>query len=68
MEKTEYKVGEVFQCGIVKLKCVKSDVTCNGCFFYKIMSSGDDCKLLVGECNDIYREDETDVIFVKLED
>lgn len=68
MEKKEYKVGETFQCGIVKLKVSNLCDSCRGCFFDKIMSDGEDCKLLVGECNGIRREDGTDVIFVKVED
>lgn len=30
MEKKEFKVGEVFTAGFVKLKCVEND-TCDGC-------------------------------------
>ena len=32
MEKKEFKIGEVFLCGLVKLKCIKSDCVCEGCY------------------------------------
>lgn len=33
MNKKEFKIGETFQCGLVILKCVKSDnFYCDGCF------------------------------------
>lgn len=68
MKKKEFKVGEVFQCGLVKLKCSNLYDGCQGCFFDKFMTDGEDCKLLIGECNGMYREDKTDVIFVKVEE
>lgn len=57
----EYKVGETFQFGLVKLKCVahgKND--CSGC----ALSCTNPCKKFVGECASYKREDHTDVIFV----
>lgn len=36
MQNTEYKVGEVFQCGLIKLRCEESRIIgscCEGCFF-----------------------------------
>lgn len=68
MAKTEYKVGEVFQCGLVKLKCVKAEGTiCEGCFLYDICDFYSQCNALIG-CCDTSREDKADVIFVKVED
>lgn len=32
MEKKEFKVGEVFTAGLVKLKCVEGE-SCEGCVF-----------------------------------
>lgn len=68
MAKKEFKVGEVFQCGLVKLKCVKQEegLDCVGCFF-------EDCCMfalgkIFGECSSREREDKTDIIFVKVED
>lgn len=66
--KKEYKIGETFQCGLVKLKCKKAINGCVGCFLCDIITFQDDCKILVGECDKRMREDKQDVIFVKVED
>lgn len=66
MPKKEFKIGEVFQCGLVKLKCVeaKREKYCTGCFF----EANEDCaSRIVGNCSFSCREDNTDVIFVKVE-
>lgn len=65
----EFKVGETFQFGLIKLKCVKNDSNvylCDNCYFTKIGQ----CigKSIVGPCLDSCREDNTDVIFVKVEE
>lgn len=67
MDKKEFKVGEVFQYGLKKLKCVKSTqrYSCIGCYF-KDKESCD--KIHIGSCFDERREDKTDVIFVKVEE
>ena len=68
--KTEYQVGEIFQCGLVKLKCVKSENEfnpCEGCVF----NSHIGCVGIIGMfggCSIFNREDETNVIFVKVEE
>lgn len=67
--KKEFKVGEVFQCGLVKLRCEKVETySCEGCLLNDIFETQGYCKKLVGECDSMNREDETDVIFVKVED
>lgn len=68
MAKKEFKIGEVFQCGLIKLKCEGRHYgACANCYFrYK-----DDCSDvfdLVGSCYASDREDKTDVIFVKVEE
>lgn len=69
MAKKEFKVGEEFQCGLVKLKCTKSGFSCDGCYF---LGSSWDCRvinrLITGTCIKPEREDKTDVIFVKVEE
>lgn len=68
MEKKEFKVGETFQCGLVKLKVEEERNGCVGCVFTGV---GDACKiagLLVGNCIAGEREDATDVIFVEVEE
>lgn len=65
MEKTKFKIGEVFQCGLVKLKCVEYEGEgnpCDDCYF------GWECKDMVGDCSESSREDKSNVIFVKAED
>lgn len=70
MKRKEFKVGEVFQCGLIKLKCEKEQKTrgcCDGCFFHfncftEITSE------IAGPCNSLRRKDKTSVIFVKVED
>lgn len=68
MKKKEFKIGEVFQCGLVKLKCVKQEeeLECNGCFFEDYCTF--DLGNVFGECASREREDKTDVIFAKVEE
>lgn len=69
MEKKKFKVGEVFQCGLVKLKVEKLDFSCDGRYF---LGSYLDCSvinsIITGSCIKPEREDNTDVIFVKVEE
>lgn len=72
MAKKEFKVGEVFQFGFVKLKVEKLDSKpcdqCESCFMYDCMYN---CALfidIIGSCEAKLREDKTDVIFIKVEE
>lgn len=72
MAKKEFKVGEVFQFGFAKLKVEKSDAKpcdqCESCFMYDYVYN---CELfidIIGSCEAKHREDNTDIIFVKVED
>ena len=68
MEKTEYKVGEVFQCGLVKLKVVQgNEDECEKCFFDKLCAYKM-TELITGDCCSRKRQDNNDVYFVKVED
>lgn len=67
MAKKEFKVGEIFQCGLVKLKCIKSDSVCEGCYLNDFFYNGEECRAFVGDCTQD-REDKTYVIFVKVEE
>lgn len=71
--KTEFKIGETFQYGLAKLKCVKAP--CNyqieSCYQCALYYNWEDMCLgqeFVGNCNKREREDKTDVIFVKVEE
>ncbi len=69
MAKKEFKVGETFQCGLVKLKVVKAEKvgTCTGCDLHGL----EYCTAVqefIGSCYRADREDKNDVIFVKVEE
>lgn len=71
MEKKEYQIGEVFQCGLVKLKCVKAKCVTRKCYDCYLYYDWEDICLgqnFVGECEWRDREDKNDVIFVKVEE
>lgn len=68
--KTEFALDEEFQCGLKRLKCVKSknvgNRSCDGCFF----DEDETCSLvaeLVGNCVFSKRSDGNDVTFVEVE-
>lgn len=69
----EYKIGETFQYGLVKLRCIKAPCesrfeSCYRCVFYDDWN--DTClgDRFVGECERREREDKTDVIFEEVEE
>lgn len=66
MEKKEFKIGEVFDAGLVRLKCVEPtapDAGCEGCIFNYFTCGA--VGVVVGPCNHAGREDNKDVIFIK---
>lgn len=70
--KTEFKIGEEFQCGLVRLKCIEAKISnsCIGCFFGDVYECDDEVS---GNCgfNEIrskIRSDKKNVIFVKVEE
>lgn len=72
MVKKEFKIGEEFQFGLVKLKCVKCDIKkgyiCKNCFM-NIHDINCDYGLgFIGECESSKRDDKENVIFVKIGD
>lgn len=70
MPKTEFKIGETFQCGLVKLRVehgIDNKVACEGCYFDTEEPCLADVRF-VGHCDSLSREDKTDVIFVKVEE
>lgn len=68
MAKKEFKVGEVFQCGLVKLRVERiDDYRCVECYLNAFDCHGELCGL-VGICNGFDREDKQNVIFVKVEE
>lgn len=66
MEKKEFKVGEVFDAGLVRLKCVEAtapNLGCEGCIFNYFTCGAVD--VIAGPCNHEEREDNRGVIFIK---
>lgn len=66
MEKKEFKVGEVFDAGLVRLKCVEPTAPgagCEGCIFNYFTCEAVD--VIAGPCNHAEREDNKNVIFIK---
>lgn len=66
MAKKEFKIGEEFQCGLIRLKCAKSNEGCRDCFFAILDCT--DMIYMLGECKADKREDKTDVNFVEVEE
>lgn len=67
MKKREFKVGEVFQLGINKVRVEHYKNFCSHCFLNNICDDIEQCNKLVGECRAKFREDNNNVIFVKVE-
>lgn len=65
----EFKIGDIFEYGLVKLQCVKNDKEnspfCAGCFFSDIRGCLAKC---VGPCNSHGREDGEYVKFMRVYD
>lgn len=67
MPKKEFKIGEVFQFGLVKLRVEEGGLkSCNDCYLDNF-NCYENLIDLVGRC-DRSREDKTDVIFIKMEE
>lgn len=69
MEKKEFKVGEVFQYGLAKLRCEKAEIKdrCLQCSLYNDLEYIC-CGFRVGNCDGSKREDKTDVVFKLVEE
>lgn len=70
MAKKEFKVGEEFQCGLIRLKVEIGDRfhLCKGCYCGDRTIECEVFKEIVGECMSESREDNAYVIFVKVEE
>lgn len=67
MKKKEFKIGEEFQLGLLRLKCIKTDDTykqCDQCFLGECWQ----CSDIAGDCMSSIREDKQNVVFVKVDD
>lgn len=66
MEKKEFKVGETFTAGLVRLKCVEPtapNAGCEGCMFNYFTCEA--VHVIAGPCSHAEREDNRNVIFIK---
>ncbi len=70
MEKQMFDVGEEFQAGLARLKCIAQredkPSSCEGCFFFDFEDCTEINLHIVGGCARDEREDSQDVIFVKI--
>lgn len=68
MKRKEFKVGEEFQCGLIKLRVVEgNENSCLKCILNKTILCGN-IDFITGSCFSNEREDGKDVYFVKVED
>lgn len=70
MKKKEFKVGETFQFGLIKLRAVERTYCCKGCYFLDNddMQCGEEVEKIVGHCTSSERSDGKSVAFVKVEE
>lgn len=68
MKKEEYEIGEVFQCGLVTLKCESSVSNCDKCYFQGFTNCAEINRKITGSCIRPERKDNTDVIFVEVDE
>jgi hypothetical protein len=62
VKKKEFKIDEVFLCGLIKLKCIKGN-SCNGCYFKHTICQYE----ILGPCGAAGRSDKTNVVFIKVD-
>lgn len=67
MAKKEFKVGEEFQCGLIKLKC-EANLDFEECYFKGIDYCCTTVYDIVGACDRDGRTDKTNVAFVKVDE
>lgn len=67
MKKEEFEIGEIFNVGLMKLKCVESTSgSCTGCEFWDpYRTRCGTIRGIRGWCTPDWRKDEKNVIFVK---
>lgn len=64
----ERKVGKQFDFLGVKLKVVKSNKNCEGCYFDGYIACNKPYDSTIGPCVKVYRKDFTQVIFKKVKE
>lgn len=71
--KNEFEVGEVFQVGLIKMKCVEQKREsgkhmCKGCILVHRECEDELYEMIFGTCIDSERSDGKDVIFVEVKE
>lgn len=65
----EFKIGETFQLNGITLRCERGYNKCKGCFFREDQSCmNKDINEGLGLCSEFFRNDNTGVIFVKVDE
>lgn len=67
----EYKIGEVFQFGKKKLKCIYNNGkgVCKGCMFNNLaLNMCNELALFIGGCASYERSDNKNVIFIEVKE
>ena len=62
----ERAIGEVFELDGVKLRVEKCSYSCDGCYLFDTECSN--LRSIRGECHEVYRIDNTDVIFTEVKE
>ena len=62
----ERKIGETFEYMDSTIQTINDGGTCEGCFFYNMHCYKKDIEAITGECLDNYRDDKTNVKFIKI--
>lgn len=72
MAKTEFEINEVFQLGLIKIKCVEQKehypFLCTGCCINPVNCASYEGNDAVGCCAADKRKDKTNVIFIRVEE
>lgn len=74
MKKKEFKIGDTFQFGLIKLRVEEREEyccnCCKGCYFLDNddLQCGEEIEKLAGYCSSSVRSDGKNVAFVKVEE
>ena len=64
----ERKIGEVFELDGVKLRVDEAELGCRGCYLFDIDIECTDLRNIRGDCSEVHRTDNTDVIFTEVKE
>ena len=64
----ERKIGDVFELDGVKLRVEKAESWCEGCYLSDIYMECTDLRNIRGDCSEVHRTDNTDVVFTEVKE